>query len=72
MKPFFFQNDFETQNFDIFDKVVHNYGKPDKVASSDFGLSGHGPMAFLAPTFWTASCFGLSVLGLRLFGLWSV
>ena len=41
-------------------------------ASSDFGLSGHGPMAFLAPTFWTASCFGLSVLGLRLFGLWSV
>ena len=42
------------------------------VASSDFGLSGHGPMAFLAPTFWTASCFGLSVLGLRLFGLWSV
>ena len=54
----------------IFLKFLHAQGLFQ--ASSDFGLSGHGPMAFLAPTFWTASCFGLSVLGLRLFGLWSV
>ena len=25
------KNDFETQNFEIFDKVVHNFGKSDKV-----------------------------------------
>ena len=25
------KNDFETQNFEIFDKVVHNFGKPGKV-----------------------------------------
>ena len=25
------KNDFETQNFEIFDEVVHNFGKPDKV-----------------------------------------
>ena len=25
------ENDFETQNFDIFDKVVHDFGKPDEV-----------------------------------------
>ena len=25
------KNDFETQNFEIFDKVVHNFGKPDEV-----------------------------------------
>ena len=25
------KNYFETQNFEIFDKVVHNFGKPDKV-----------------------------------------
>ena len=40
------------------------------LAKSDFVLSGPSAMAFLDPTFWTASCFGLSVLGLRLFGLW--
>ena len=25
------KNEFETQNFEIFDKVVHNLGKPDEV-----------------------------------------
>ena len=25
------ENDFETQNFEIFEKVVHNFGKPDEV-----------------------------------------
>ena len=25
------KNDFETQNFEIFEKVVHNFGKSDKV-----------------------------------------
>ena len=25
------KNDFETQDFEIFDKVVHNFGKPDEV-----------------------------------------
>ena len=25
------KNDYETQNFEIFDKVVHNFGKPEKV-----------------------------------------
>ena len=25
------KNDFETQNFEIFDKVVHNFVKPDEV-----------------------------------------
>ena len=25
------KNDFETQNCEMFDKVVHNYGKPDEV-----------------------------------------
>ena len=25
------KNDFETQNVEIFDKVVHNFGKPDEV-----------------------------------------
>ena len=25
------KNDFETQNFEIFDKVVHNFGKLDEV-----------------------------------------
>ena len=25
------ENDFENQNFEIFDKVVHNFGKPDEV-----------------------------------------
>ena len=25
------KNDFETQNFEIFDKVVHNFGKPEEV-----------------------------------------
>ena len=25
------KNDFETQNFEIFDKVVHNFGKSDEV-----------------------------------------
>ena len=25
------ENDFETQNFEIFDKVVHNFGKSDEV-----------------------------------------
>ena len=48
----------------------HNKVRGFLKASSDFGLSGHSPMAFLDPTFWTASYFGLSVFGLRLFGLW--
>ena len=25
------KNDFETQNFEIFDEVVQNFGKPDEV-----------------------------------------
>jgi len=25
------ENDFETQNFEIFDKVVHDFSKPDEV-----------------------------------------
>ena len=25
------KNNFETQNFEIFDKVVHDFGKSDKV-----------------------------------------
>ena len=25
------KNDFETQNFGIFDKVIHDFGKSDKV-----------------------------------------
>ena len=25
------RNNFETQNFEMFDKVVHNFGKPDEV-----------------------------------------
>ena len=25
------KNDFETQNFEMYDKVVHNFGKPDEV-----------------------------------------
>ena len=25
------KNDFETKNFDIFDKVVHDFGKPNEV-----------------------------------------
>ena len=29
-RPFFnTENDFENQNFEIFDKVVHNFGKSD-------------------------------------------
>ena len=39
-------------------------------AKSDFVLPGLSPMAFLDPPFWTRSCLGLSVFGLRLFGLW--
>jgi len=29
------KNDFETQNFEIFDRVVHNFGKPDEVSIRD-------------------------------------
>ena len=51
------KNDFETQNFEIFDKVVHNFGKPkevnEKMPISNRCISGL--MSNLIKKSWTVS-----------------